>query len=71
MLYEKNSIFNLAKIYEQIDFNEEAKYSALLTQGTFSWKNGIKDSKVQFTPNPNGRFKIISYIKKSIKRGKY
>jgi len=54
----KNSIFNLAKIYEQIDFNEEAKYSALLTQGTFSWKNGIKDSKVQFTPNPNGRFKV-------------
>jgi hypothetical protein len=27
----KNSIFNLAKIYEQIDFNEEARYSALVT----------------------------------------
>jgi len=54
----KNSIFNLAKIYEQIDFNEEAKYSALLTTGTFSWQNGIKDTKVQFTPNPNGRFKV-------------
>jgi hypothetical protein len=54
----KNSIFNLAKIYEQIDFNEEAKYSALITKGTFSWKNGIKDSQVQFTPNDNGRFKV-------------
>ena len=54
----KNSIFNLAKIYEQIDFNEEAKYNALLTTGTFSWQNGIKDTKVQFTPNPNGRFKV-------------
>ena len=54
----KNSIFNLAKIYEQIDFNEEAKYNAVVTQGSFSWKNGIKDSEVQFTPNPNGRFKV-------------
>jgi hypothetical protein len=54
----KNSIFNLAKIYEQIDYNEEAKYSGTITQGSFSWKNGIKDSEVQFTPNLNGRFKI-------------
>jgi len=54
----RNSIFNLAKIYEQIDFNEEAKYDAVLTTGTFSWQNGIKDTKVQFTPNPNGRFKV-------------
>ena len=54
----KNSIFNLAKIYEQIDFNEEARYSALVTRGSFSWENGIKDSKVIFTPNLNGRFNV-------------
>jgi len=54
----KNSIFNLAKIYEQIDFNEEARYSALVTRGSFSWENGIKDSKVIFTPNLSGRFNV-------------
>jgi hypothetical protein len=54
----KNSIFNLAKIYEQIDFNEEARYSALVTRGSFSWENGIKDSKVEFVPNLNGRFNV-------------
>ena len=54
----KNSIFNLAKIYEQIDFNDDITTEANVTTGSFSWENGIKDTKVQFTPNPNGRFKI-------------
>ena len=54
----KNSIFNLAKIYEQIDYNEEVANLGNITIGSFSWKNGIKDTKVQFTPNPNGRFKV-------------
>jgi hypothetical protein len=54
----KNSIFNLAKIYEQIDYNEEARYNALVTRGSFSWKNGMQDTKVEFTPNPNGRFNV-------------
>ena len=54
----KNSIFNLAKLYEQIDFNEEARYSALVTKGSFQWKNGIKDTEVEFVPNLNGRFNV-------------
>jgi len=54
----KNSIFNLAKIYEQIDFNDDITTEANVTTGSFSWQNGIKDTKVQFTPNPNGRFKV-------------
>ena len=57
----KNSIFNLAKIYEQIDFNEDAVRDGLVTKGSFAWENGIKDTKVQFTPNPNGRF-LISWV---------
>jgi hypothetical protein len=57
----KNSIFNLAKIYEQIDFNEDATRDGLITKGSFNWENGIKDSKVIFTPNPNGRF-LISWV---------
>ena len=54
----QNSIFNLAKIYEQIDYNDDIYSSAGVTQGSFSWANGIKDSSVVFTPNPNGRFKV-------------
>jgi len=54
----KNSIFNLAKIYEQIDFNDDATAAVNVTTGSFSWQNGVKDTKVQFTPNPNGRFKV-------------
>tara|TARA_R110000803_G_scaffold102921_2_gene171042 strand:+ start:1579 stop:3792 length:2214 start_codon:yes stop_codon:yes gene_type:complete len=54
----KNSIFNLAKIYEQIDFNEEAGSIAHITTGNFQWVNGIKDSKVIFYPDPKGRFKV-------------
>ena len=54
----KQSLFNLTKIYEQIDYNEEVKMSGLVTQGSFQWRNGIKDTTVEFMPNKNGRFKI-------------
>jgi hypothetical protein len=54
----KNSIFNLAKIYEQIDYNDDIESLAGITVGSFQWENGIKDSKVEFVPNPNGRFKV-------------
>jgi hypothetical protein len=54
----KNSIFNLAKIYEQIDYNDDIESLAGVTRGSFSWENGVKDSKVIFSPNPNGRFKV-------------
>jgi len=54
----KNSIFNLIKIYEQIDFNEGNRNSSVLTVGNFQWDNGVKDTRVSFNPDPNGRFKI-------------
>jgi len=54
----KNSIFNLAKIYEQVDFNEEIKLTSNYSTGDFQWENGIKDTKVKFVPNPKGRFNI-------------
>ena len=54
----KNSIFNLTKIYEQIDYNEGSRHSAHTTTGSFQWENGIKDSKVIFYPDPGGRFKV-------------
>ena len=54
----KQSLFNLSKIYEQIDYNEDITKSSLITKGSFQWKNGIKDSTVEFMPNRNGRFKV-------------
>ena len=52
----KNSIFNLVKIYEQIDYNEAV---AKPIKGNFQWENGIKDSRVLFLPdNNNGRFNL-------------
>ena len=54
----QNSIFNLAKIYEQIDYNEDLKASNVVTRGSFQWQNGVKDTKVIFSPNPQGRFMV-------------
>jgi len=54
----KQSLFNLTKIYEQIDYNEEVKMSGIITRGSFQWKNGVKDTSVEFMPNNNGRFKV-------------
>ena len=54
----KNSIFNLAKIYEQIDYNEDLRNTNIVSKGNFQWVNGVKDSTVVFTPSPQGRFKV-------------
>ena len=54
----KNSLFNLTKIYEQIDYNEGIGSSAVVTPGNFQWVGGVKDGKVVFNPDPKGRFKV-------------
>ena len=57
----KQSLFNLTKIYEQIDFNEDMRNSTNVTKGSFQWENGEQDSRVIFTPNKSGRF-LVSWI---------
>ena len=57
----QNSIFNLAKIYEQIDYNDDLDNSNVITRGSFQWQNGVKDSTVLFSPNPQGRF-LITWV---------
>ena len=57
----KDSLFNLTKIYEQIDYNEEINNINSVTKGSFQWANGVKDTSVIFVPNNNGRF-LISWI---------
>ena len=54
----KQALFNLTKIYHQIDYNDSMIKEHYLTQGSFSWKDGVKDSEVIWTPNRSGRFLI-------------
>ena len=57
----KSSLFNLTKIYQQIDYNDAMIKDRVLTTGYFHWKNGEKDSEVIWTPDPKGRF-IVSWV---------
>ena len=54
----KRSLFNLTKIYQQIDYNDSLIMDRHVTTGSFHWKDGIKDSKVIWTPQKYGRFKV-------------
>ena len=54
----KQSIFNLTKIYQQIDYNDTLISEHHVTRGSFHWKDGIKDSKVIFSPDTSGRFYV-------------
>ena len=57
----KQSLFNLTKIYAQIDYNESLIQQQFLTKGTFKWLNGEKDTKVVWTPDNRGRF-LVSWL---------
>ena len=54
----KGSLFNLVKIYDQIDYNSGINTSSLVSTGNFQWENGVKDSKVIFYPDSRGRFNV-------------
>jgi len=57
----KSSLFNLTKIYEQIDYNGDVGKTKLVTRGDFYWENGIKDTRVLFAPKNNGKF-YLSWV---------
>jgi len=57
----KQSLFNLTKIYEQIDYNADLRHSGVLTRGNFQWDMGVMDTRVSFYPNKDGRF-LISWV---------
>ncbi len=59
----KQSLFNLTKIYQQIDYADSLVKEHYLTRGSFSWENGIKDSRVIFRPDKRGRFNISWFPK--------
>jgi hypothetical protein len=47
----KQALFNLTKLYQQIDYNDAMIKAHYLTRGSFSWKDGIKDTQVIWTPD--------------------
>ena len=53
----KSSLFNIAKIYEQIEYNQDL-YPQPVVQGNFVWENGKQDTQVVFRPDANGRFRV-------------
>jgi hypothetical protein len=57
----KQSLFNLTKIYQQIDYNDSLIMGQNITQGSFSWHNGVKDTRVIWTPDKRGRF-FVSWL---------
>ena len=57
----KQSLFNLTRIYEQIDYNDDLRNTSVVTRGSFQWEGGIPDTRVQFYPNKDGRF-LISWV---------
>ena len=62
----KQSIFNLTKIYQQIDYNDSLITARYVTQGSFSWENGIKDTRVIWSPNKRGRFFVTWLPEKAL-----
>jgi hypothetical protein len=53
-----DAIFDLTKIYDQIDYNDSVLIGRSITKGNFHWLNGELDTKVYFRPDPRGRFYI-------------
>jgi hypothetical protein len=51
----EGSIFNIGKIYQQIDWNNNL-YPNPVVRGNFIWKE--KDKEVMFSPDPRGRFHV-------------
>ena len=52
------SLFNLTKIYQQIDYNDAMIKEHYITRGSFHWKNGVKDTEVIWSPDKRGRFNV-------------
>ena len=67
----RQSLFNLTRIYQQIDYNDSVITEQHITRGSFQWKDGVKDSKVIFSPDQRGRFYISWVPNKGIQNHQY
>lgn len=58
----KSSTFNIGKIYEQIEHNQDLFPSPVI-RGNFMWRDGKMDSEVAFHPDSTGRW-FVSWMPK-------
>ena len=65
----EGSTFNIGKIYEQIEHNQEL-YPNPVVRGNFAWKEGVSDKEVVFNPDQNGRWRV-AWMPKPEDRNKY
>ena len=65
----EGSTFNIGKIYEQIEHNQEL-YPHPVVRGNFRWKEGAQDKEVVFSPDKNGRWRV-AWMPQNENRNKY
>lgn len=63
MFIKKNtdSLISLHNLYRQRDFNDELP-EGFIRRGNFMWHQGMKDTKVIWVPDPNGRWEIANWM---------
>ena len=62
----EGSLFNIGKIYEQIEHNDSL-YPNPVVKGNFQWRGGVKDTQVVFNPDPAGRW-YVSWMPENSER---
>lgn len=67
----KQTLFNLTKIYAQIDYNDSMIREHYITRGTFHWKDGVQDTQVIWSPDKNGRFYVSWFPPKGLQNRFY
>ena len=65
----EGSTFNIGKIYEQVEYNQEL-FPNPVVRGNFQWKEGMTDKEVVFSPNAQGRWRV-AWMPKPEERNKY
>jgi len=62
----EGSLFDLGKIYEQVNYND-MMYPSPVVRGNFHWAAGVKDTEVLWEPSAEGRW-YLSWMQSQDKR---
>ena len=65
-----DSSFDQQKLNDQLDYNYDYDIKKTLVRGNFSWENGVKDTKVIWTPNERGRF-LLAWLPEKDMQNKF
>jgi hypothetical protein len=66
----EKTTFDLDRIYEQLDHNQvSVAMNRVLVRGNFEWKDGVRDTSVEWKPSENGRW-LICWLPEPEERNK-